>query len=122
MLFNRFLFISILGLCFGFLAWAANAADLVVNEGGYVVDCADLEANDGCYEHPECCKGDFERLQGEVYDTFEPNELCKMNYAAYYVIKDEDGIVTCVEMMGSDHGITNECSCSFIFGLDGRVR
>ena len=52
-MFHRFLFISILGLCFGFLAWTANAADLVVNDAGWVIDCADTKANDGCYEHPE---------------------------------------------------------------------
>lgn len=109
-MFHRFLFISILGLCFGFLAWTANAADLVVNDAGWVIDCADTKANDGCYEHPECCaEGDFEDLQGEVYDVFSPEELCAKDGAVYY-FTIEDGVVVCKPL--SFAVSENECKCS----------
>jgi len=31
------------------------------------IDCSDTEANDGCYENPECCNGGIERLKAPFY-------------------------------------------------------
>lgn len=81
-MFHRLLFIFIYVTAFIFLMNVkADARDLVVNDAGYVIDCSDTEANDGCYEHPECCEGeredfgdpciggDYEECQGSVECT-----------------------------------------------------
>ena len=81
---NRILVAWILGSLCIFLAVNAQARDLVTTKEGYVIDCSDTEANDGCYEHEECCtEEEIRNLRHSFYCDAKVNGDCSREALNY---------------------------------------
>jgi len=71
-------------IVFSLLAWAAKAEDMVITQGGWVIDCSDTEANDGCYEHEECCtEEEIRNLRHSFYCDAKVNGDCSREALDY---------------------------------------
>ena len=111
-----YLVIMLVYVFFCFCIGVADAADLVVNPAGYVIDCSNTYDNDGCYEHPECCPmfpyemDDFEGVRTYACDV-KVNGDCSAE--GLNILKDW-GIFVVVVNGDPEYGCDDtSCACSW---------
>ena len=70
------------------VAWILGCVCIFLSVNAFAMDCSDLDDNDGCYEHPECCvEGEFDNLKHVYYCDALVNGDCSRE-GLYYIVEE----------------------------------